>query len=133
MIRLKELREEKGMNMRQTSIALNLPYTTYVSYEKGERGPDSEMLIFLADYFGCSIDYLIGRSNERYNSDSRFETPVINKHQSSKKKPAITDDDVKFALWNGAEGITDEMYEEVRQYAEMVKMREDNNKNNNTK
>ena len=65
MIRIKELRLEKGMNMRQTAIALGIPYTTYISYEKGEREPNSEMLIILADYFNCSVDYLIGRSDER--------------------------------------------------------------------
>lgn len=65
MIRIKELRLEKGMNMRQTALALGIPYTTYISYEKGEREPNSEMLIILADYFNCSIDYLIGRSDER--------------------------------------------------------------------
>lgn len=64
-MRLKELREEKNMNMRQMSIALNVPYTTYVSWEKGEREPNSEMLILLACYFQCSVDYLIGSSDER--------------------------------------------------------------------
>jgi transcriptional regulator with XRE-family HTH domain len=38
------------------------------------------------------------------------------------------DEELKFALWGGAEGITDEMYEEVRQYARMVKLREENKK-----
>ncbi|MGN1114171.1 MAG: helix-turn-helix domain-containing protein [Oscillospiraceae bacterium] len=37
----------------------------------------------------------------------------------------VTDDDIKFALFNGAEGITDEMFDEVKQFAEMVKLRED--------
>ena len=65
MIRLKELREETPLNMRQTAAKLNIPYTTYVSYEKGEREPTSEMLLVLANYFNCSIDYLVGRSKER--------------------------------------------------------------------
>lgn len=69
MIRLKELRLEKGMNMRQTAIALNIPYTTYISYEKAEREPNSETLIMLADYFNCSIDYLIGRTDERIDDN----------------------------------------------------------------
>ncbi len=65
MLRLKDLREERKLNMRQAAKALEIPYTTYISYEKGEREPNSEMLINLADFFNCSIDYLIGRSNER--------------------------------------------------------------------
>lgn len=65
MLRLQELRKEKNMNMRQTALSLGIPYTTYVSYEKGEREPNSETLIVLADFFNCSTDYLLGRSNER--------------------------------------------------------------------
>lgn len=65
VIRLKELRQEIKLNMRQTAIALKMPYTTYVSYEKGEREPNSEVLILLANFFGCSVDYLVGRSDDR--------------------------------------------------------------------
>ena len=49
--------------MRQTAISLGIPYTTYISYEKGEREPNSETLIMLADFFDSSIDYLLGRSD----------------------------------------------------------------------
>ena len=69
MIRLKELREEQGLNMRQAAKSLEIPYTTYISYEKGDREPNSEMLIVLAEFFNCSVDYLIGRDNSRINDD----------------------------------------------------------------
>lgn len=62
--RLKELREKKGYNMKQTASMIGIPYTTYVGYEKGEREPDSEKLIILSDFFQCSVDYLIYRSDE---------------------------------------------------------------------
>lgn len=60
--RLKKLRLKKNLSMRQVALALKMPYTTYVSYEKNEREPNSETLILLANFFNCSIDYLIGRS-----------------------------------------------------------------------
>ena len=63
--RLKNLRQEKKLNMKQTAATLKMPYTTYVSYEKDEREPNSEILVQLADFFDCSVDYLIGRSNQR--------------------------------------------------------------------
>jgi len=62
--RLKQLRESKGYNMRQMAAALNLPYTTYVNYEKGEREPNSEQLILFSKYFDVSIDYIIGITND---------------------------------------------------------------------
>ena len=62
--RLSELRKSKGYNMKQTAKMLNMPYTTYVGYEKGEREPDSEKLILLSNFFNCSVDYLIYRSDD---------------------------------------------------------------------
>ncbi len=50
--------------MRRVALDLNMAYTTYVSYEKNEREPNSEALIAIADYFDCSIDFLIGRSSQ---------------------------------------------------------------------
>lgn len=47
--------------MRQAAADLGMPYTTYVNYEKGAREPNSETLILLADYFGTSIDYMLGK------------------------------------------------------------------------
>lgn len=67
--RIKTLRESKGYNMRQMAAALNLPYTTYVNYEKGARRPNSEQLILISKYFGASIDYLIGRTDIPFTED----------------------------------------------------------------
>lgn len=63
MLHIKELREAKGINMREASKLLSLPYTTYVSYEKGQREPTSEILILLADFFETTVDYLVGRTD----------------------------------------------------------------------
>lgn len=63
MLQIKALREAKGINMREASKQLGLPYTTYVSYEKGQREPTSEVLIKLADFFDTSVDYLVGRTS----------------------------------------------------------------------
>jgi repressor LexA len=63
--RIAHLRKEKGYNMKETAAKLNIPYTTYVSYEKGDREPDSEKLILLSNFFECSVDYLIYRSDVR--------------------------------------------------------------------
>ena len=59
---LRELRESRGMNMAQAAAALGMKYTTYVSYEKGERQPHSEQLITIAHYYGLTIDQLLGRA-----------------------------------------------------------------------
>lgn len=61
MLRIKQLRESKGLNMKETAQMLNMPYTTYVNYEKGLREPTSEILIDIADFFETSVDFLVGR------------------------------------------------------------------------
>lgn len=63
MFRIKELRESKGISMREAARLLEMPYTTYVNYEKGLREPTSEVLIQIADFFGVSIDFLVGRKS----------------------------------------------------------------------
>lgn len=69
MNRLKLLRIEANKSMAQVAREINMPYTTYVNYEKDNREPNSETLIQFADYFGVSVDYLIGRSNNRQDKD----------------------------------------------------------------
>lgn len=85
MNRIKELRLEKGINMAQVAKELDIPYTTYVNYEKGDREPNSEMLVLLANYFNVSVDYLICRSNSR-------------EQEIKLKSPIITDDNVSFPV-----------------------------------
>ena len=63
MKRLKELRINSGKSMAQVARELLMSYTTYVGYEKGERQPNSEVLIELAKYYGCTVDYLIGKDD----------------------------------------------------------------------
>lgn len=51
--------------MKDAAQQLNLPYTTYVNYEKGTREPNSETLIQIANFYNTSIDYLLGKSDTR--------------------------------------------------------------------
>ena len=50
--------------MTQSDIADQLKYSRsqIANYEQGKREPDFHTLVTLADYFGVSIDYLLGRT-----------------------------------------------------------------------
>lgn len=63
--RLKELRKEKGLTQSQVGAHLGMSQQNYRRWEVGERSPSGETLIKLADYFDVSIDYLVGRKNEK--------------------------------------------------------------------
>ena len=74
--RLKMLRKKKGLNMKQAAQQLGISYTTYVGYEKDEREPNSEVLSTLADFYGCSTDYLIGRTDQLIPNDSQIDNDI---------------------------------------------------------
>lgn len=63
MLKLKELREKKGLLQKDVANYLKIARNTYSQYEIGAREPDIITLISLADYFGVSIDYLVGRTD----------------------------------------------------------------------
>lgn len=51
MNRIAELRVKMGLSMKEAASRLEMPYTTYVNYEKGTREPNSETLIKLSRFF----------------------------------------------------------------------------------
>ncbi len=61
--RLKELRTEKRLTLKQLACALSIPLQTYANYEHGTREPPIDLLISMCDFFNVSADYLIGRSD----------------------------------------------------------------------
>jgi len=76
MNRLKELRESKGLNMREAARLIGMPYTTYVNYEKGAREPNSETLVQLADFFETSIDYMLCKTDFNQYAPAQSVTPA---------------------------------------------------------
>lgn len=64
MKNLKILRENRNLSQNDCAIALGLPKTTYWSYETGRTEPTIEIMFKLADYFGVSIDYLLGHQTK---------------------------------------------------------------------
>ncbi|MNP14368.1 HTH-type transcriptional regulator ImmR [compost metagenome] len=61
--RIAELREAKGWTQDELSRSIGITRASLSHYEKNRRKPDFEILTKLADIFGVSIDYLIGRTN----------------------------------------------------------------------
>jgi len=70
----------------------------------------AETLSKIADYFGVTVDYLLhGEQNVNAPADVG---------------EGVSDSDIKFALFGGDGEITDEMYAEVKSFAQYVKQRE---------
>ena len=62
-LRLKELRLRRSLRQKDLAAALGLAQTTIANYEQKLRFPDEGILIRIADYFGVSLDHLMGRDN----------------------------------------------------------------------
>lgn len=65
--RLKELREDSGMNQDQLADILGVTRSAISSYETNTNMPSLEAAIKLADIFNVSLDYLACRTKERHN------------------------------------------------------------------
>ena len=63
--RLRELRKERSISQLKLAIDLNMNQNTISRYENLEREADYKTLILFADYFNVSIDYLLGRTEEK--------------------------------------------------------------------
>nr|DAM61469.1 MAG TPA: helix-turn-helix domain protein [Caudoviricetes sp.] len=91
---------ELGINKSNVSNWKNNGYT-----------PRGEVLQKIADYFGVTTDYLLtGEKTKKAPTDG---------------ERIVSDDDIKFALFGGDGEITDAMYDEVKRFAQMVKLREE--------
>lgn len=98
MNNLKTVRKSDPRKLTQKDVAdfLGADRSTYAKYETGDSEPNFDTLSRLSDFFGVSIEYLMGRS--------------------STKRPSIYDDDIKFALF-GTTDIDDATLEDIKAYA----------------
>lgn len=78
--------------------------------------PRNKTVSKIADYFGVSVGYLLGKE------DKTEKAPADN------GKRSVSDEEIKFALFRGREDITDAMYQEVLGFAEYVARREEEKK-----
>lgn len=62
--RIRELREDRDLYQKDIAEMLKMSQTGYSKYETGENDIPTQVLIKLADFYGTSVDYLLGRTNE---------------------------------------------------------------------
>ena len=65
MKNLATLRKEHGLSQQKLASDIGLARNTICQYESGNRVPDVSTLVLLADYFGVSTDYLLGREEKK--------------------------------------------------------------------
>ncbi len=114
MIRLRALRQERNISMKQLGDIFDVAESTISLYENEKRKVDTDMLIKFANYFNVSTDYLLGITDER--------------NPSLDNSADIGFDDFTYAMHNESKELTDEDKEMLLDMARMLKKRIDERK-----
>ncbi len=64
-LRIRDLREDRDLTQQQLAVMLQVHQTTYSDYELGRLNVPVAVLHKLADFYGVSVDYLLGRTDEK--------------------------------------------------------------------
>lgn len=74
---IKDIRTSKNLTQAEVATALGVSSVVYSRYETGSRQPSIEVLIQMADIFGVTVDYLLGRQDIEDSTLSDFELQLL--------------------------------------------------------
>ena len=69
--RLRDLREDKDLKQKDIADFLNISQRGYSHYETGNNDIPTEILIKIADFYDTSVDYLLGRTNNKNKKEKQ--------------------------------------------------------------
>lgn len=110
MNRLKQLRLEKKMTLRELSDKVNIDFSALSRVENGKRNLNDNDISILTNFFQVSSDYLLGLSDQRETSSTKENSPSI--------------DDIELAFYNQHGIVTEEQKKEVESFLKYIKSRE---------
>ena len=106
---------QKGVSPSRAAIEAGISKSLVTKWKTNNiQDPSPDVVRKLSNYFNVSISELLGEDTKK--------APANN------GKRAVSDDEIKFALFRGREDITDAMFEEVLNFADYVARREEEKK-----
>lgn len=97
-MKLRELRKKAGLTLKEVGAAVGSAESTMSLYETGKRQPDFDTMKKIADYFGVTVDHLMGsevdENSEKRSSDEQTLLRGFRNLSDSDKKEVL--DYVKF-------------------------------------
>lgn len=111
MNRLKQLREDKRMTLRELADKVNINFTALSRIENGNRNLSDNDIFILTSFFNVSSDYLLGLTNE--------------KNTSSAKEKNASIEDIELAFYNQHGIVTEEQIKEVEKFIKYIKSQND--------
>lgn len=76
-MKLREIRKNRKCTQQMVADYLGCSAVVYSRYETGVRQPSIETIILLADYFGVTVDYLLGRKEFEMTALSPYEQKLV--------------------------------------------------------
>lgn len=76
-LKLKEIRQIKGLSQQAVADSLHCSSVSYSRYETGNRCPSLDLLIKIAEIYDVSIDYLLGRQEITANALTPYEIKLV--------------------------------------------------------
>lgn len=104
-----ELCKAKGVSATKAAMDMGLSKSHPTAWKKRGLTPKGDTLNKIADYFGVSVDYLLGKEEKT----------------STQESGRLNDDDIKFALW-GTREIDDDVLDRVKRFAKFAQEDEKN-------
>ena len=74
---IKHIRLRKGLTQADVAAALGVSSVVYSRYETGKRQPSIDILIQMADIFGVTVDFLLGRQDIEDSTLSDYELQLL--------------------------------------------------------
>ena len=127
--RIRELRKENNITMKQLGEHLGLGESTISQYETGKREPDLKTLLKISEYFHVSVDYLLGHVSEPwfYLDNERILREL---NDSGGETHQDTQDTIKQRILSAFDQLNDEgqgkAVERVEELTEIPKYQNEN-------
>ena len=107
--RLKQLRKEKHKTLRNINDDLGLSYSNLAAIERGEHNCNADTLKMLAQYYGVSTDYLLGKTD---NPNAQIISVADVDGTLTK---------IEYELLDKVKGLTIEDFIEINRYIDFIK------------
>lgn len=115
MNRLKQLREERKLTLRELADIIHIDKSSLSRFENGEREPRTSVILDIANFFNVSVDYLLGVSENR-NPDKD-----VARQESLDNILQREMEGVDFALYGEVKDLTTEQKEDLLQMVRLFK------------
>ena len=103
---------KKGVSPSRAAVEAGISKSLVTKWKTNNaKDPSPDVLRKLAAYFSMPVSELLGEENKKAPTDHG--------------ERSVNDADIKFALFGGDGEITDAMYQEVKEFAALIKLRED--------